>query len=420
MKKLGSYCGLSVNGIKLFCTKNTYNRTYLNLFSPMDYTEYVEVIDGEQHEQYTLRTSVKAAKRRLEILGCNEKRLRDYFEKGLNFKKSERDESEEYEDYKYDEINYYKDLTFERYIDAIKIILSTQDIDFFCEDFFEKNKVFLENRILKALAEKMRTGYYLSPFFYDEIYENEEYLIDQLFDIYICLFDCPEDYVVECNLSDIVNGGWIEPVGILKYYDDFRDTTIIITEGKTDINVLSKSIDILFPEYKHLFTFFDFESYRADGGTSYLTKLIKSLSAAKIKNRIIAIFDNDTAAEAELFSIKDIPILESIRIMKLPELEFCNSYPTTGPIGSYNSNINGQAVSIELFFGSDIIATDGNYTPIRWTNYNEKIAKYQGSIERKSEIITKFEYKLNNPNLDTQDWNQLIILWETVFNQFSV
>ena len=109
----------------------------------MNYTEYVEVIDGDQHEQYTLRTSVKAAKRRLEILGCNEKRLRYYFDKGLNYKKSEYSESEEYEDYEYEEFNYYKDLTFERYIDAIKQILSTQYIDFFQEDFFERNKFFL-------------------------------------------------------------------------------------------------------------------------------------------------------------------------------------------------------------------------------------------------------------------------------------
>lgn len=39
---------------------------------------------------------------------------------------------------------------------------------------------------------------------------------------------------------------------------------------------------------------------------------------------------------------------------------------------------------------------------------------------KKSEIITKFEHKLNNPNLDNQDWSQLKILWETVFSQFSV
>ena len=420
MWTLGSYCGLSINGVELFCTKNTINEAFLSLFSPMDFTEYVEDIDGEIYGQYTLKTSVKAAKRRLEILGCNEKHLKDYFEKGLNYKKSNYTEDEDYEYYGDDELSYYKELTLEHYVDAIKLILNTKNIDFFQKDIFEKDKFFFENIILKVITKKMKTGNYLSPFFYDEIYENEEYLINQLFDIYICLFDCPEDYVVECNLSEIISSGWIEPFDIIKYYKDFKDTTIIITEGKTDISVLSKSINILFPEYKHLFTFFDFDSYRTDGGISYLTKLIKSLSAAKIKNRVIAIFDNDTAAEAELSTIKDIPILENIRVMKIPELEFCNSYPTIGPNGSYNSNINGQAVSIELFFGDDIIMIDGKYIPIRWTNYNEKISQYQGSIERKGEIISRFEYKLKNPNFDNQDWNQLKTLWEAVFNQFTV
>lgn len=106
----------------------------------------------------------------------------------------------------------------------------------------------------------------------------------------------------------------------MNFYNDFMDTTIIVTEGKTDINVFSKSLEILFPEYNHLFTFFDFHNFRADGGTSYLAKLLKSFSAAKIKNRVIAIFDNDTAAEVEIQSLSTIPILESINIMKLPSV----------------------------------------------------------------------------------------------------
>ncbi|QGQ96064.1 hypothetical protein EHS13_14855 [Paenibacillus psychroresistens] len=114
-------------------------------------------------------------------------------------------------------------------------------------------------------------------------------------------------------------------------------------------------MEILYPEYNHLFTFFDFHNFRADGGTAYLAKLLKSFSAAKIKNRIIAIFDNDTAVELEIQSLSTVPILDSIKIMKLPILDFCMSYPTIGPTGRHNSNINGSAVSIELFFGEDII-----------------------------------------------------------------
>jgi hypothetical protein len=45
------------------------------------------------------------------------------------------------------------------------------------------------------------------------------------------------------------------------------------------------------------------------------------------------ILDNDTAAEMAIQSLSTIPILESIKIMKLPTLDFCVAYPTIGPDG---------------------------------------------------------------------------------------
>jgi hypothetical protein len=308
-------------------------------------------------------------------------------------------------------------LTFENYSDALRLILETQNIDIFDDEIMDKHPNIAANNKSKLIVEKLSSGNYLNAFFYDEIYENEEHIIDPLLDIYMSINSCNEDSIVECDLTDVVDGGWVDYSDALEFYNDFMDTTIIVTEGKTDINVLSKSLEILFPEYNHLFTFFDFHSFRADGGTSYLAKLLKSFSAAKIKNRLIAIFDNDTAAEMEIQSLSTIPILESIKIMKLPALDFCVAYPTIGPNGRDYSDINGLAVSIELFFGEDIIKNNNDFYPIQWTNYVEKLDMYQGHIVNKNEIIVKLEEKLKNPDLRNQDWSKLIFLWETIFKQ---
>lgn len=410
---MGSYSSLSINGIELFAIKNTISNIYLKLFSPLEYMKIEEKTNEEEREKFILRTSVKKAKTRLEILGCNIERLKLYFVNGLEYQKSYHSESH-YEDDK--AFYYYSNLTFENYSDALRLILEINNLNVYDEKIIEGYQYILENPVSKVIIRKLSTGYYLCPFFYDEIYENEEHLIDGLLDIYMCLVNSNENFIVEYDLTDVIYGGWIDEKAAINFYDDFMDTTIILAEGKTDINVLERSLEILFPEFKHLFTFFDFHNYRADGGTSYLAKLLKSFSAARINNRIIAIFDNDTAAEVEMLSLSAIPILNNIKVMKLPDLGFCNFYPTIGPAGNNYLNINGMAVSIELFFGDDIIKKNNEFYPIQWRNYVERLGKFHGSITNKSEIIASMEEKFQKPDLKSQDWSKLVFLWESIFN----
>ncbi|AJS58193.1 HEPN/Toprim-associated domain-containing protein [Paenibacillus sp. IHBB 10380] len=411
---MGSYCGLTINGVGLFSVKNTFSETHLKLFSPLEFIKYKEDLDGEDYERYVFRTTVKKAMTRLEILGCSNKKLITYFNNGLEYQKSYYAKPDDEYDKRYE---YYERLTFDNYSNALRSILESESIDIYDDNIKNKHPKISTDIISRLIVEKLSSGNLLNPFFYDDIYENEEHLIDHMLDIYMCIINCNEDSVVEYDLSSVVDGGWVDESDALEFFDNFMDTTIIVTEGKTDIKVLSRSLEILYPEYNHLYTFFDFYNYRADGGTSYLAKLLKSFSAAKIKNRIIAIFDNDAAAELEIQSLSTIPILESIKIMKLPILDFCTSYPTIGPTGRNNININGLAVSIELFFGEDILKSNNEFSPIQWTNYVEKLDMYQGSIINKSEINVKLDDKLKNPDLINQDWSKLTFLWDTIFKQ---
>ena len=59
----------------------------------------------------------------------------------------------------------------------------------------------------------------------------------------------------------------------------------------------------------------------------------------KIKNRIIAIYDNDSAAVAELENIKKIPA--NVKVIKLPNIDIAKKYPTIGPTDINYMDING-------------------------------------------------------------------------------
>jgi len=402
---------LSINGKDMFGIKNTFASTHLKLFSPKELIKVIEKVDGEDYERTLYRTTVKKARLRLEILGCSEKKLKEYFERGLRYKQRYYLE----EDYFASELDYYKQLNYEEYSNALRLFLESDNINIYDENVMKKNIHLSSNIFSKQIILNLRNGMYFNPFFNDEIYENEEYLIDQMLDIYMCIINSDKNAIVEYDLTNVIDGGWINESETQNFFNDFMDTTIIVTEGKTDIKILSKSLEILFPEFQHLYTFFDFYTYKADGGTTYLAKLVKSFSASKINNRIIALFDNDVAAEVEIDKLSKIPISNNIMVMKLPFLEFCESYPTLGPTGKENLDINGLAVSIELFFGDDIIKMDSEYYPIQWTNYVQSIEKYQGSITNKSNLITQMEKKLLYPDLKNQDWNALILLWKSIF-----
>lgn len=394
----------------MFGAKNIFSTTQLKLFSPTEYIKITDEIDGGEYERTLYRTTAEKARIRLEILGCSEKKLKEYFQKGLKYKRAFYDE-----DCFYDEKHYYSKMNYDDYSEALGVVLSSKGLDIYDDDVLSKN-VHLSNNIFTIqILRSAREMMCFNPIFHDYVNENETQFIDQMLDMYMCIINVNQSATIEYELTDIISGGWISELETQDFFSDFMDTTIILTEGKTDVKVLSKSLELIYPDFKHLYTFFDFHTYKADGGTAYLAKLIKSFSASKINNRIIALFDNDTAALLEMEKLSKLPISDNIRVMKLPWLEFCESYPTLGPTGKENMNINGLAVSIELFFGQDILKCNSDYSPVQWTDYVKSMGKYQGSIIDKSEVNTLMEKKLKHPDLENQDWDALKLLWENIF-----
>ena len=129
----------------------------------------------------------------------------------------------------------------------------------------------------------------------------------------------------------------------------------------------------------------------------------------------------DSAGLSEIKVLKNIPIPSNVRIMHLPDLEMCLHYPTIGPGGSSIDNINGRACSIEMFLGKDILKKSGEYEPVRWKSYIDKVDAYQGEIVSKSEVLKQFKLKVkrSQDQLVLDEWEECDLLLREIFAAFE-
>jgi hypothetical protein len=160
-----------------------------------------------------------------------------------------------------------------------------------------------------------------------------------------------------------------------------KSKTIVLTKGKTDAWILSEIFGLLYPHLKDYFSFLDFERTEFGGGVGNLANVVKAFAGSGIVNNVIALFDNDTAASSACKAFDKIAMPPNIAVCRLPELELLKSYPTIGPAGLVDLNVNGMAASIELYLGEDVLRVDGkSLLPIQWTGYDKSAKQYQGEI----------------------------------------
>jgi hypothetical protein len=192
---------------------------------------------------------------------------------------------------------------------------------------------------------------------------------------------------------------------------------IILTEGKTDVEFISKSIEKLFPYLKNYYHFIDFDEYKVESSASALVKLIISFTAAKVKHPIITLFDNDTAGLKEMKKLNSKTLPPNIRILKYPDIALAKKYPTVGPTGKKKMNVNGYACSIEMYFGADVLKRGNELIPIQWKGFDEKEKKYQGEIAEKQFVQEAFRNKLKSELMS--ELTELNLLLNEIFNAFK-
>lgn len=195
------------------------------------------------------------------------------------------------------------------------------------------------------------------------------------------------------DFDDLVEGGYVKDDSSL--WKLSREPVIVVTEGKSDSRLLAKSLEVLFPELREFVSFIDFETANAKGGTDELLQFVRMVVGCGIKNRLLVLFDNDTAGADALERLKDRPLPKNVFAMTLPSIFLAKNYPTLGPDGEGRADVNGRACALELYLGKDSLEVEGTLSPVRWTGFNERVKRYQGQVANKGAIQKHFETKLD-------------------------
>ena len=234
------------------------------------------------------------------------------------------------------------------------------------------------------------------------------------------------------DLHDVIDGGWLKPpydpqaIGRRHLIESSQALLppVILTEGRFDTEVLSSALELTRPHLKRFLTFPDF-SHKNEGGATSLRQTLRAFASSGIPNRVVALFDNDTAARDVLRSIREDELPLNIKIARLPHLDLATKYPTVGPQGEQFMDVNGLAASIELYLGEDALQdVTGELIPVQWGGYNKALSSYQGDLLNKKAAQENFRKKLMHATeepevLKTQDWSGIDLILDHILQLVS-
>ena len=412
---MGEFVGISIGEYDFISRKNSFG-DLLALFSPAELK--IEECIAEDGEPYTRRyftKNVRQAKRCLDVMGhtlSRAKRLFDY----------ERERTIEHmlDNGEEERLNVIRqEFTFDKWKNAVKkyaIIMA--------KDKYENGHFRLLEKEIPSNEAEQRVHDSLpfnndNMFFGIELFYSDQFIGDywDVFRVILGAFN--EEELLTLDYTNLYMGGWCDEFP--EKNDYVASKIVILTEGSTDSNIIRDTMNLLYPDMTKYYSFIDFSAYDVQGSTSFLSHYLKAFVAAGIENRIIALFDNDSAGLAEIKNLEKHKFPDSVRIMHLPDLDFCQEYPTIGPSGKNFENINGQACSIEMYLGEDILYQEGKYIPIRWKAYLDKVDTYQGEIVSKAEVLNRFKRKLERSKQDgikLKEWTDLNELLNMLFDAF--
>jgi hypothetical protein len=235
------------------------------------------------------------------------------------------------------------------------------------------------------------------------------------------------------DVSDLVNNGdYYASDPISEYALDGLSARerviahlIVLTEGSSDRFYLESAFRLFHPELSEYVSFMDFDGWNVPGGASFLENMVRSFAGAGIRDRILALFDNDTAGSLSITRLSRLRLPKNIRVARYPDVEIARNYPTLGPSGPVSMDVNGSAASVELYLGSDVIQTlDGSYIPVQWKAYDPVLRRYQGEILDKRGCRKRFAEKLSDKGQsqfqpDAENWAELRAIVELIRAAFT-
>lgn len=210
------------------------------------------------------------------------------------------------------------------------------------------------------------------------------------------------------DIADVVDGGWVEDGHIFEPLDE-RKRLLIVTEGSSDSNVLRTALPLVSPDVADFFDFVDMRENYPFTGTGHLVNFCKGLAAIRVQNRIVVVLDNDTAGHVAMRKLMELRMPANIRLVGLPDLEDFRNFPTVGPSGRTNEDVNGRAVAIECFL--DLTYGPREDPVVRWTGFDKAANAYQGELVSKDLYTRRF---FDRAREDGYDLGKLRILWQHI------
>ena len=240
---------------------------------------------------------------------------------------------------------------------------------------------------------------------------------------------CREDQVVY-DLTDLIGDVFDSSEPLIAHVDWLLSNgiartkpLIVLTEGVTDKRAIERSIATLCPHLADNYRFMDFDGARVAGGAGFLAALVKAFVGAGIANRVIALFDNDTAATAAMRPLSQISLPPNIKVLQYATLPLASRYPTLGPSGIVVMDVNGLAGSIELYYGRDVLEQGTELVPVQWKGFDEGLRRYQDEITDKAGVQQRFDDKLRAAEagptcIRAQDWTGMMLILDQLRQAF--
>jgi hypothetical protein len=394
--------------------------------------------DDEEETAYEYRSTAREVAQRLDLMGFTLREAEERFADGIKYSAEAVETWADYEaeltrvsgklgnaarhlESQRAHARFLRSLEFGMWHDAVrKVVMGGYDVNL-CqrkEQSNEPSDPVLEY-VLSERDEELPFGF---P------YANE---IDLRTIVRVLLSVVDPEAEVVLDYTDLLEGGWYSPedhprdlaLGELQGEYVASEPLIVLTEGSTDAEVLSRTLEVRYPHLKDYVLFPDFHGSNAEGGTGRLANLVKGFAGSGVANRVLALFDNDAAGLDAIRVLDRTTLPDNLRVLSLPRLEYARNYPTIGPQGTAEVDINGSACSLELYFGRDILGNDeGELTPVEWRSRVPSLNRYQGSVIGKAALRSKYLDMLSSSHdvRAEHDWEPMDLVFSVIFGAFDL
>ena len=393
---MGTEITLDIGGLSVTYAKNHRGMDHGSLFQEqdrkpvksdqLDYDYYRREDEDPTSAEMAFERPLKDVVSRLELLGFNLNRVRREYERAAESCREERRSFSDEDSGPLPDLMSFSE--FRRF--ATKHPLASLD-DTFVSGFDARSEEKIRGRFAdQAVASRIPNH---EP--YDvQAYSERSYfgeLVNVLhpYSVMRLLADGNgnDNAAVVWQYGPLINAGWATEREFVSGARR-RETFLIATEGSSDVHVLNQALGLLRPGVADFFRFIDVSESHPFSGTGNLVKFAEGLAKIDVHNQILFLFDNDAEGLDAHQRLSGLTLPPNMRGIMLPELEAFRVFPSHGPEGLRESNINRRAAAIECYLDLDV----GEYPPakVRWTNYKTALGVYQGTLEYKESYVKEF------------------------------